>query len=142
MLLDLQQRHPERVGITLGFDDRLAHQIEAGADIYLMPSHFEPSGLNQLYSLKYGTVPIVRACGGLADTVVDATPAARTAGTATGFQFLAYTPAAFLQAVKRALEMYHGPADAWLKLVRTGMRRDWSWDRSAAEYEKVYGANA
>jgi starch synthase len=76
----------------------------------------------------------------LADTVVDATPATLAAGTATGFQFLAYTPAAFLQAVQRALEVYHGPEDAWLRLVRTGMAQDWSWDRSAAEYEKVYGA--
>jgi starch synthase len=142
MLLDLQSRHPDRVGVTLAFDDRLAHQIEGGADIYLMPSHFEPSGLNQLYSLKYGTVPVVRACGGLADTIVDATPTARANGTATGFQFLAYTPAAFLQAIKRALEIYHGPEEDWLRLVRTCMKQDWSWDRSAAEYEKVYGASA
>src|SRR5262249_8243654 len=74
MLQDLQARHPNRVGLTLGFDEVLAHKIEAGADIFLMPSEYEPSGLNQLYSLKYGTVPVVRATGGLADTIVDATP--------------------------------------------------------------------
>jgi starch synthase len=94
--------------------------------------------LNQLYSLKYGTVPVVRATGGLADTVVDATPAALAAGTATGFSFGPYTPSAFLEAVRRAVEMYRGPPDRWLQVAQTGMRQDWSWDRSAAEYERLY----
>jgi starch synthase len=138
MLQEVQARYPQRVGLTLGHDDVLAHQIEAGADIFLMPSWFEPCGLNQLYSLKYGTVPVVRATGGLADTVVDATPTALAAGTATGFSFGLYTPAAFLEAVRRAIAMYRGQPDRWLHLVQTGMRQDWSWDRSAAEYERLY----
>ncbi len=88
-LQDLAKRFPGRVGLLIGFDEALAHQIEAGADLFLMPSFYEPSGLNQLYSMHYGTPPVVRATGGLADTVVDATPQALAAGTATGFVFVA-----------------------------------------------------
>src|SRR5262249_47795410 len=91
-LRDLQTRFPTCVGLTLAFDEPLAHQIEGGADIYLMPSQYEPSGLNQLYSLKYGTVPVVRATGGLADTVTDCTPETLAGGIATGFRFVPYTP--------------------------------------------------
>ncbi len=138
MLQDLRTRFPQRIGVTFGFDEPLAHQIEAGADIFLMPSQFEPSGLNQLYSLKYGTVPVVRATGGLADTIQDSTPEALAAGTATGFCFVAYTPDALRTAVQRALELYRGDPASWQRLLRTGMRQDWSWDRSAAEYEKLY----
>jgi starch synthase len=138
MLVDLQARHPNRVGLFLGFDESLAHQIEAGADIFLMPSEYEPSGLNQLYSLKYGTVPVVRATGGLADTIVDATDANLAAGRATGFSFLANHSTAFLETVQRALEMCRRQPDTWLKLMKAGMSQDWSWDRSAAEYEKLY----
>jgi starch synthase len=138
MLADLQGRYPTQVGITLAQDEVLAHQIEAGADIFLMPSQFEPCGLNQLYSLKYGTVPVVRMTGGLADTVVDSTVQSLAAGTATGFSFLPYTPAAFLTAIQRALELYRGRPERWLTLMQTGMRQDWSWDRSAAEYEQLY----
>jgi starch synthase len=138
MLADLQARHPDRVGLLLGFDETLAHQIEAGADIFLMPSEYEPSGLNQLYSLKYGTVPVVRATGGLADTIVDASESNLASGRATGFSFLANYPAAFLSALQRALDLYHGRPDLWLQLMQTGMGQDWSWDRSAAEYEKLY----
>jgi len=138
MLLELRARYPNQVGVTLSFDEPLAHQIEAGADIYLMPSQFEPAGLNQLYSLKYGTIPIVRTTGGLADTIVDYTPETVEAGTATGFHFLAYDPRVFLATVRRALDMYRDEPDRWMQLVRTAMRQDWSWDRSAEEYEKVY----
>src|SRR5207245_1884559 len=138
MLMERRARYPNQVGITLAFDEPLAHQIEAGADIYLMPSQFEPSGLNQLYSLKYGTIPVVRATGGLADTIVDCTPETLEAGTATGFRFVAYDPEAFAGAVRGALEMYRRQPDQWMQLVRTAMRQDWSWDRSAEEYEKVY----
>src|SRR5437762_2889255 len=106
MLQDLQRRHPQRVGIHLGFDEPLAHQIEAGSDIFLMPSLYEPSGLNQLYSLKYGTVPVVRATGGLADTIVDTTPQTLADGTATGFRFGAYAAEAFSDTVSRALTLY------------------------------------
>jgi starch synthase len=138
MLLELRDRHPRRVGVTLSQDEKLAHLIEGGADVFLMPSQFEPCGLSQLYSLKYGTVPVVRRTGGLADTVVDATAQTLAAGTATGFGFIPYTPAAFLATVQRALELYRGRPERWLTLMQTGMRQDWSWDRSAAEYEKLY----
>lgn len=138
MLQELRDRYPRQVGLTLAFDERLAHQIEAGADVFLMPSQFEPSGLNQLYSLKYGTVPVVRVTGGLADTIADYSPAALAEGTATGFRFAPYTSAAFLEAARRALELYRRQPAVWLKLMQNGMRQDWSWDRSAAEYEKVY----
>jgi len=137
LLADLRSRHPKRVGLTLAFDEKLAHQIEAGADIYLMPSQFEPSGLNQLYSLKYGTVPVVRTTGGLADTIADYSPQTLAEGTATGFRFSAYTPAAFLGTVQRAFDLYAQP-EAWQRLQCNGMKQDWSWDRSAAEYEKIY----
>lgn len=138
LLLDLRARHPRHVGITLRQDEGLAHRIEAGADVFLMPSLFEPCGLSQLYSLKYGTVPVVRATGGLCDTVADATPERVAAGTATGFAFIPDAPAAFLNAVERALRLYRHDPPRWLALLRTGMAQDWSWDRSAADYEKLY----
>jgi starch synthase len=138
MLQELRDRFPERVGLTLGFDESLAHLIEAGADIFLMPSLFEPSGLSQLYSLKYGTVPVVRATGGLADTITDCTPETLKAGTATGFSFVAQTPAAFQEAVLRAIKMYRDDPVQWLTLMRLGMGQDWSWHRSATEYERLY----
>jgi starch synthase len=138
LLLALRDRYPQRFGLTLAFDEPLAHQIQAGADIYLMPSLYEPSGLNQLYSLRYGTVPVVRRTGGLADTIVDCTPETLQAGTANGFGFLPQTAAALLEAVRRALDLYARQPDKWMELLQTGMRQDWSWDRSAAEYEKLY----
>jgi starch synthase len=138
VLADLRTRFPNRFGVVFGFDETLAHQIEGGADIFLMPSHYEPAGLNQLYSLKYGTMPVVRATGGLADTITDVNPETLAAGTATGFIFTASTPMALLGAVDRALDMYRNRPDQWLTLVQTGMRQDWSWDRVAGEYEKLY----
>jgi starch synthase len=138
MLLDLRARFPDRLGVVFAFDEALAHQVEGGADIYLMPSLYEPAGLNQLYSLKYGTVPVVRATGGLADTIVDCTPETLTKGTATGFSFLAYTSTALLGAIQRALELYRDSPDKWLALMRNGMRQDWSWEHIAGEYEKLY----
>src|SRR5439155_19714751 len=98
-LTNLRERFPERVGLTLGFDEALAHQIEAGADLFLMPSLYEPSGWNQRYSMKYGTVPVVRATGGLADTVVDCTPQTLAADRATGFSFVALTADALRETV-------------------------------------------
>ncbi|MCI0456740.1 MAG: glycogen synthase GlgA [Gemmataceae bacterium] len=138
LLLQLRERHPQAVGVTLGQNEELAHRIEAGVDVFLMPSLFEPCGLSQLYSLKYGTVPVVRATGGLCDTVADATPERLAAGTATGFSFIPDSPAAFLQAVERALRVYRHDPERWLALMRTGMGQDWSWARSAAEYERLY----
>jgi starch synthase len=138
MLEDLRVRFPRKVALALGFDETLAHQIEAGADIFLMPSQYEPSGLNQLYSLKYGTVPVVRATGGLADTITDCTTETLAGGTATGFSFIPYTPGAFLDAVRRTVDLYRNHPDSWRKIIQTGMEQDWSWNRSAAEYEKLY----
>jgi starch synthase len=134
----LRERHPDRVGLYLGFDETLAHQIEAGADLFLMPSIYEPSGLNQLYSMRYGTVPVVRATGGLADTVVNCTPQTLANDTATGFSFGPPTVEAFRETVQRALDTYRNQPEAWLQVVRCGMKQDWSWNRSAAEYERLY----
>jgi starch synthase len=129
----LAARHPDRVSATIGFDERLAHLIEAGSDMFLMPSRFEPCGLNQLYSLRYGTVPIVRATGGLDDTVrdVDESP------TGTGFKFRDYTPEALVATVGRAHRMFQDKAQ-WLEIQKRGMREDHSWDASAVEYVKLY----
>jgi starch synthase len=137
LLEDLGRRHPGRCSAVLGFDDALAHRIEAGADLYLMPSLHEPCGLNQLYSLAHGTVPIVRATGGLADTVVDANPRTLADGTATGFCFTDPTAKALWRTIERALALWLD-RDAWLKLMRTGMSQDWSWSRSAREYTRLY----
>jgi starch synthase len=112
--------------------------VEAGSDLFLMPSRYEPSGLNQLYSLKYGTPPIVRETGGLADTVVNATEENLKSGVATGFTFHDYTAHAFYETGKWAISLYRDrPAD-FRKIVRTAMRQDWSWDKSAAKYVDLY----
>ncbi len=129
-------KYPKKIGLRLSFDNQLAHQIEAGCDMFLMPSRFEPCGLNQLYSLRYGTVPIVRATGGLADTVIDA-----DSGNGTGFCFSGYTPREMLAAIRRALAAYANP-DQWNKLRIRAMSQDWSWERSAEEYMKLYRAIA
>jgi len=137
MLEDLARRHAGRFWAYLGFSDELAHQIEAGADLFLMPSLFEPCGLSQLYSLAHGTVPLVRATGGLADTVVDANPENLAAGTANGFVFTEPSPQALWLTIERALALWPD-RQTWLRLIRTGMSADWSWDHSAREYEELY----
>ncbi|HYM69791.1 MAG TPA: glycogen synthase GlgA [bacterium] len=137
LLEDLHARYPSRAAVTLGVDDPLAHLIEAASDVYLMPSRYEPSGLNQLYSLRYGTVPVVRRTGGLADTIVDATPETVAGGIANGFVFDAYTPDAFLDAVKRAVFAFRD-ADVWRRLQARGMRQDFSWARAAGRYLEAY----
>jgi len=134
---EIGERYRGRAAVTLGFDDTLAHRIEAGADIFLMPSRYEPSGLNQLYSLRYGTVPVVRKTGGLADTIVDATPDARARGTANGFVFEGYSSDALLGAVTRALVTFRKP-EVWRRLQAVGMRQDFSWGRSADRYVAAY----
>jgi starch synthase len=137
-LKGLHAKHPTQVGLYLGYNEGTAHAIEAGADLYLMPSRYEPCGLNQLYSLKYGTPPVVRATGGLADTVANATEENLAAGTATGFSFDAYTAGALYETVRWALRLLRErPAD-FRQVVRTAMAQDWSWDRSAGEYEALY----
>lgn len=128
---------PGRLSVNLKFDNALAHQIEAGADAFLMPSRFEPCGLNQMYSLRYGTVPIVKRVGGLADTIVDVTPETSRAKTATGFVFDGHSASALIRAVKRALAAFRDHT-LWRQLMHTGMRQDFSWDHSAREYVKVY----
>jgi starch synthase len=130
----LARRFPAHVAVRIGFDERLAHLIEAGSDLFLMPSRFEPCGLNQIYSLRYGTVPVVRATGGLDDTVENYDE--RT-GDGTGFKFKEYDAQALLRALKRALRAFERPKD-WRRLQLAGMRQDHSWDVSAREYVKVY----
>jgi starch synthase len=128
------QKYPQQAGIRIAFDNALAHKIEAGADMFLMPSRYEPCGLNQIYSLKYGTVPIVRATGGLDDTIQDFDP---VGGEGNGFKFQDYSSSALLCAVKLALEAYRDKA-LWEKLMIRGMARDFSWEQSARAYVKVY----
>ena len=127
------RERPDRMAVRLGFDEGLAHRIEAGADVFLMPSRFEPCGLNQMYSLRYGTVPVVRAVGGLDDTVEDYDGWNR----GTGFKFREYSPPALLLAVRRALETFRDRR-AWRGLVARGMAQDFSWGRSAETYEQLY----
>jgi len=129
--------NPTKVSTTVGYDEELSHQVEAGADLFLMPSHYEPCGLNQMYSLLYGTVPIVRAVGGLADSVVDASEANLSNGTANGFSFHEYRGDVLFRQMCRALGLFLDKK-TWLQLQRTGMERDWSWTRSAQEYVNVY----
>lgn len=137
-LLQFRDKHPEQVGVFLGYDEGLAHQIEGGADLFLMPSRYEPSGLNQLYSMKYGTPPVVRSTGGLADSVVGATQETLNAGTATGFSFGEYTANALYQTIKWAVTLYRDRPKDFQQVVRTAMKQDWSWDRSAGDYERLY----
>jgi starch synthase len=136
-LKDLAVRYPREFGVEIGFNEPLAHRIEAGADLFLMPSRFEPSGLNQLFSMRYGTPPIVRRTGGLADSVVDADLASIEAGAATGFVFDAPETGALLAAIDRALAVYRTPA-LWRRLQRSAMARNSSWAASAQKYIEVY----
>jgi starch synthase len=124
---DLARRHPRSVGVWIGFDPRRAHQVEAGADLFLMPSRYEPCGLNQIYSLRYGTLPIVRATGGLDDTVREG----------TGFKFWDFSAWAFWEAIRYALRVFQD-RERWTAMMRNAMREDFSWDHSAAEYEALY----
>lgn len=131
---ELQQRFPGQVCFWRGYSNELAHRIEAGADLFLMPSLYEPCGLNQMYSLRYGTVPIVRKTGGLADTVE---PYEAYSGKGTGFVFEHYDPAGLSWALDYALQVY-GDRERWRTLQRNGMRQDFSWDRQVGEYEALY----
>jgi len=133
----LARAHPRSVAVRVGFDERLAHLIEAGADAFLMPSRFEPCGLNQMYSQRYGTPPVAHATGGLNDSVVDCTPATLADGTATGFLFREPTADALASAVERALSA-HRDAATWQALQRNGMARNFGWGASAARYVELY----
>jgi starch synthase len=134
LLTEEAQKYPGQLGVKIAFDNGLAHLIEAGADMFLMPSLYEPCGLNQMYSMKYGTVPVVRATGGLLDTV---TPVDKKNGTGTGFMFSEYSDEAFLKALTQAIEAY-GDQKLWKKIMLNGMGEDFSWNASAKAYLKLY----
>jgi starch synthase len=127
MFQQLAVLRPDKFAVRIGYDDGLAHRIEAGADMFLMPSQYEPCGLSQIYSLRYGTVPIVRATGGLDDTVDET----------TGFKFVEYTPEDLQEAIERALEAFTHP-ESWIAQMRRGMAKDFSWDTSATAYQRLY----
>jgi starch synthase len=134
MFQRLNKQYPNKIAIKVVFDNAIAHKVEAGADMFLMPSRYEPCGLNQIYSLKYGTVPIVRATGGLDDTIE---PWDARTGKGTGFKFSEYTGEALLATIRQALLAYQDPS-SWQTLMRNGMSRDFSWGASAREYGRVY----
>jgi len=129
--------YPDTVDVVIGFDETLAHLIQAAADILLMPSQYEPCGLAQLYAFRYGTIPVVRSTGGLADTVVDTNDQTLADGTASGFVFEAFESTALEEAVRRAVAA-RGDQDRWRELVRRVMEQDWSWQASARRYREVY----
>jgi starch synthase len=133
-LRQIRERYAGKVGVAIGFDNVLAHKIEAGSDIFLMPSRFEPCGLNQMYSLRYGTVPVVRATGGLDDTVEAYEPAS---DRGNGFKFETYDAEALLATLQRALMLYHDRA-AWERLMQRGMQADFSWGKSGQAYADLY----
>lgn len=132
----LQSEYPRKLKVILKFDEKLAHQIEAGADMFLMPSLFEPCGLNQMYSLKYGTPPIVHKTGGLADSVTDYV---KNTGTGTGFVFENFTVDSMIDAINRAVELY-AKRSKWSQLVKNGMRQNFSWNQSAVKYQELYSS--
>jgi len=131
LLTELAAKYPEKVRVHVAYDDTMAHKVEAGADIFLMPSRYEPCGLNQIYSLKYGTVPVVHATGGLEDTI-DEQP-----DSGNGFKFYGYSGPVFLDAIRRALALFR-QKDKWAAMMRRGMEQEYSWAKPAAEYVKVY----
>ena len=131
---DWAYRHPGNVAVRIGYDEALSHKVEAGADIFLMPSRYEPCGLNQIYSLKYGTVPVVRATGGLDDTIEEWDA---QGGTGTGFKFYGYEPQDLLMEIDRALQTFQD-RESWERLMRNGMARDYAWSKPAREYAAVY----
>ncbi len=135
MLKKIQEKFSDNVRVVIGFNDELAHKIEAGCDLFMMPSRYEPCGLNQMYSIRYGTIPVVRATGGLDDVIIDVD---ENPAEGNGFKFTAPDETAFFEAVKRAIVMYN-EGDTWKKLMRRAMLCDFSWDRSAKEYVKLYG---
>jgi starch synthase len=132
LLLEMATRYPSKVRVQAKFDNVMAHKIEAGADIFLMPSRYEPGGLNQIYSLKYGTVPVVRATGGLEDTIDE-----QPNGGGNGFKFWGYSPSALMDALRRALGTFRNKKE-WTEMMKRGMAQDFSWNAPAKEYERVY----
>jgi starch synthase len=141
-LMELREQYPEKFALHIGFSDELAHRIEAGADLFVMPSLYEPCGLNQLYSLRYGSVPIVTNTGGLANSVVNCNSETLEDETATGFYVPETAPQALDAAIGRALRLRHHAPEHWEKMVRTGMSQDWSWRKSATQYIELYEKTA
>jgi starch synthase len=131
---DLGRRFPRKVSVQFGYNETLAHRIEAGCDFFLMPSRFEPCGLNQMYSLRYGTIPIVRATGGLDDSVIDYN---QNSDAANGVKFYEYTSRALAKAIRKALAIYERP-DLLREFRRNAMEANFSWDKTVEEYIKVY----
>ena len=136
-LQDLARAHPGQIAVHIGYDEGLAHQIEAGADLFLMPSRFEPCGLNQMYSMRYGTVPVVNGTGGLKDSVVDASSETINDKSATGFVFHGVQRDSLVAATKRALNTFKNKK-VWRQIQKAGMSKDFSWEASAARYIEIY----
>ncbi len=134
LFLELARKYPESVAVTIGFDEGLAHRIMAGSDMLLVPSRYEPCGLTQIYALKYGTIPIVRATGGLDDTIQQFD---QNSGEGTGFRFVQYETGPFLDQIKEALKVFED-RPGWMRLVESGMRADFSWEKSARDYVSLY----
>lgn len=137
-LAELADQYPRKFGLRLAFSDAIAHLIEAASDIFLMPSRYEPCGLNQLYSLRYGTVPVVTATGGLVDTVTDATSENIASGVATGFHIADFSADQLDEVLGQALRIRYHDQETWKKIVETGMCQDWSWRQVASQYENLY----
>ena len=137
MLKEAVPKYNSKLSVNIMFDNKLAHEIETGADIFLMPSKYEPCGLNQMYSLRYGTIPVVRETGGLADTIIDANDENLKNGTATGFTMKGYFAAELLFTIDRALELYKSKKP-WNALRENAMKQDWSWEKSAYKYVELF----
>jgi starch synthase len=132
VLVEMANRHPTKVRVQVNFDTVMAHKIEAGSDIFLMPSRYQPAGLNQIYSLRYGTIPVVRATGGLDDTIEE-----QPLGGGNGFKFSGYSSSALMEALQRALGAFRNKEE-WTQMMQRGMAQDFSWDAPAKEYVRVY----
>lgn len=138
VLTSLHRTYPNKLSLALDFSNPYAHRIEAGADLFLMPSQYEPCGLNQMYSMAYGTIPVVRQTGGLADTVINANSETIDNKTATGFSFVDYSVEAFNETLHRAVDMFRNQKNVWHQMMINGMTTDWSWQISAKKYEQLY----
>lgn len=132
------EKHPDRFAAIIGYDQALSHRIIAASDIFMMPSYYEPCGLTQLYAMRYGTVPLVRRTGGLADSVSHATKKSIASGVGTGFVFNDYRPEKLVETLRSAVSLYKEQPDSWEKLARNAMRKDHSWNRSAEQYARIY----
>lgn len=136
-LIEISKKYPQQIAVNIGYNEAQAHRIEAGADMFLMPSRFEPCGLNQLYSLRYGTIPVVSNVGGLFDSIINLDTQTQKDKTATGFVVDSATPGGLLDTLQQAIEVYNKPR-IWNSMIRTGMQQDFSWEKSAGKYLQLY----